>query len=246
MPPPNKACSGLAPTVARPIGSWLAFRSPVNIVRSAAQAANASRYVSGCPMSLRIVSIELDEANVLVESWHRHHDPVVGHRYSIGAYDTKKQKMVGAVIVGRPVSRMMNKRVRLEVTRLVTDGTKNACSFLYAAAARVGKELGYEKIHTYILDSETGVSLLAAGWYLEKEYAGGGHGWHNRPGRNEDQPETPKQRWAKVLNPPMPRKIVTKHNTACTRPPFGVGKLCEIPLQAPMFADDSPATFGGG
>jgi hypothetical protein len=197
-------------------------------------------------MSLRIVSIELDEANVLVKLWHRHHKAVRGHRYSIGAYDTKKKDMVGAVIVGRPVARMMNKRVRLEVTRLVTDGTKNACSFLYAAAARVGKELGYEKIHTYILDTETGISLLAAGWYLEEEIAGGGHGWHNRSGRRDDQPENKKQRWAKDLNPPISRKIVTKHNTACTRPPIGVGQLCENPLQASMFAEVPAAISGGG
>ena len=168
-------------------------------------------------MSLKIVSIELDEANVLVKLLHRHHEEALGHRFSIGAYDTKKQDLVGAVIVGRPVSRRFNWRVNLEVTRLVTDGTKNACSFLYAAAARVGKELGYEKIRTYILDSETGISLLAAGWYLEEAEAGGGHGWHTRSGRNNNQPENKKQRWAKDLNPPLSRKVVTKPNKAWSR-----------------------------
>jgi len=167
-------------------------------------------------MSLRRVPIELSEANLLVKEWHRHHEEVVGHRYSIGCYDTKKQELVGAAIVGRPVARAVNHRVVLEVTRLVTNGTKNACSFLYAAAARVGKELGYEKIQTYILDTETGVSLLAAGWYLEEEFAGGGHGWHSRSDRNESQPENIKQRWAKVLNPPVIGRVVRQANTACS------------------------------
>lgn len=189
-------------------------------------------------MSLRIVSIELYEANILVKLWHRHHKQVIGHKFSVGAYDTKKQELVGAVIVGRPVSRKFNWRKRLEVTRLVTDGTKNACSFLYAAAARIAKEMGYEKIHTYILDSETGVSLLAAGWYLEKEYAGGGHGWHNRPGRRSDQPEDKKQRWAKDLNPQVLRKTLTKPNKACS------GRL-HSSAQIDLFATDGESISKG-
>ena len=65
--------------------------------------------------------------------------------------------------LGIPVGAAMTERV-LEVTRLVTDGTANACSLLYAAAARVGKELGYERIQTFILATEPGTSLRAAGW----------------------------------------------------------------------------------
>jgi hypothetical protein len=96
--------------------------------------------------------------------------------------------------------------------RLVSDGTKNACSILYAASARVAKELGYEKIQTYILDTETGTSLLASGWECESKSAGGGHGWHSRSGRRDDQPENTKQRWVKVLRPPVSREIVAKAN----------------------------------
>ena len=36
----------------------------------------------------------------------------------------------------------------LEVTRLCTTGEKNACSMLYAAAARAAKAIGYRKIVT--------------------------------------------------------------------------------------------------
>lgn len=149
---------------------------------------------------LVIVPIELREANEMVAKYHRHHKPVVGHRFSIGAYDTEKQELVGAVIVGRPVARLVNHREVVEVTRLVTDGTKNACSFLYSAGARVAKELGYKKIQTYILDSETGTSLKASGWVAEDLFCGGGNGWQSREGRRTDQPASKKQRWAKYLN----------------------------------------------
>ena len=36
--------------------------------------------------------------------------------------------------------------------------------FLYAAAWRAAKNIGYKKLITYILDTETGTSLKAAGW----------------------------------------------------------------------------------
>ena len=88
----------------------------------------------------------------------------------------------------------------LEVTRLVTDGTKNACSFLYSAAARAGKELGYKKIQTFILASEPGISLIAAGWTLAGECDGGSWTRGSKPGRRQDQPQGPKHRYEKVLN----------------------------------------------
>lgn len=152
-------------------------------------------------MSLTIIPLELSEANYLVKMWHRHHKECQGHRFSIGVYDNKVNKIVGAAIVGRPVARLINYKNVLEVTRLVTDGTKNACSILYAAAARVGKEMGYHKIQTYILDSETGISLTASSWILEDDNVGGGAWNISRPDRRSDQPICKKQRWSKILNP---------------------------------------------
>lgn len=121
---------------------------------------------------LKIVPIELAEANELVSRWHRHHKPSQGHRFSVGCVNGQGE-FVGAAIVGRPVARKVNWRTTVEVVRLVTNGTKNACSMLYAAAAKIAREMGYYKIQTYILDVESGVSLLAAGWKCEAETAGG-------------------------------------------------------------------------
>src|SRR3989304_4009678 len=114
------------------------------------------RKVNNGETMLRIVPLELKEANALVKKWHRHHQPVIGHRFSIGAYDTNAARLVGAAIVGRPVARHINWRVVVEITRLVTDGTPNACSLLYAAGARIAREMGYQQIQTYILDTEPG------------------------------------------------------------------------------------------
>ena len=73
-------------------------------------------------------------------------------------------RLAGVAIVGRPVSRYLDDGKTLEVNRLCTDGTKNACSFLYAAAARAARAMGYQRIITYTLDTEGGASLRAAGW----------------------------------------------------------------------------------
>ena len=87
---------------------------------------------------------------------------MVGHKFSIGVSDG--EKVVGVAIVGRPVGRFLDDGWTLEVTRLCTDGTHNACSMLYAAAWRAARAMGYRRVVTYILESETGASLKAAGW----------------------------------------------------------------------------------
>ena len=101
---------------------------------------------------------------------------VVGHKFSIAASDG--EKIVGVAIVGRPVSRYLDNGLTLEVNRLCTDGTRNACSFLYSAAWRAARNLGYKKLITYILASETGSSLKAAGWKCVGEC--GGKRWNGR------------------------------------------------------------------
>lgn len=152
---------------------------------------------SAAKFDMRIVPLTLKQANELVSNWHRHHKPCVGHRFSLGV--KQDNDLIGAAICGRPVSRELDQYTILEVNRLVTNGAKNACSFLYSACARVAREMGFEKIQTYILASEPGTSLTAAGWKFETETSGGNwnHSW--RKGRREDQPMERKQRWAKKL-----------------------------------------------
>jgi len=119
---------------------------------------------------LELTSLELDEANYFVSLHHRHHQPVVGHKFSLGV-----------AIIGRPVARGLDDGATLEVTRLCTDGTRNACSFLYGAAARAAFALGYRRIGTYILKTESGVSLRASGWRLVAEVRGRSWSCESRP-----------------------------------------------------------------
>ena len=147
---------------------------------------------------VRVRPCELRDANAFIAEHHRHHKPVQGHRFSLSAWSG--ERLVGVCTVGRPVARLGgDPREVLEVTRLCTDGTPNACSALYAAAGRVGREMGYRRIQTYILASEPGTSLRAAGW-IDEGAAGGGQ-WHHTDGkpRRTDQPTELKARWAKEL-----------------------------------------------
>jgi len=134
--------------------------------------------------------LTLAEANEFVSQHHRHHKPVVGHKFSIGA--ANGERIVGVVIVGRPVARMRDDGMTLEVTRLATDGTKDACSFLYGAARRACFALGYKRIGTYILASEPGTSLVAAGWKLIGVAGGGSWNVPSRP-RVDKAPTCQKQ-----------------------------------------------------
>lgn len=134
--------------------------------------------------------IELKEANEFVAALHRHHKPIIGHKFSLGA--VLGEQLVGVAIVGRPVARMRDDGDTLEVTRLCTDGTKNACSFLYGAAARAAFALGYHRIGTYILASEPGTSLTASGWKLLGERGGGSWSRGSRP-RSDKAPLERKQ-----------------------------------------------------
>lgn len=122
-------------------------------------------------MGLILQPITLDEANQFVREHHRHHKPTVGHKFSIAANDG--EKVVGVAIVGRPMARLLDDGLTLEVNRVATDGTKNACSFLYGACRKACFALGYRKLITYTLPEEGGASLRAAGWKCLGEAGGG-------------------------------------------------------------------------
>ena len=132
-------------------------------------------------MSLRIIPVNLDDANAFVRRLHRHNKPVVGSKFTIGVAD---DELRGVAIVGRPVAPKLDDGKTAEITRVCTDGTRNACSMLYGACRRIAKAMGYERIFTYTLPQEGGASLRAAGFMLDKENAGGSAAmWHNRGGR---------------------------------------------------------------
>lgn len=146
---------------------------------------------------LEVRPIGLKTANRFVEANHRHHKKVAGCKFSICA--CKGDVIVGVAICGRPVSRHMDDGTVIEINRLCTDGTRNACSLLYGACCRIAKEMGYRKIITYILASENGASLKASNFTCEGE--AGGEIWTGERARDNGVPRELKTRWVRVLNP---------------------------------------------
>jgi len=144
---------------------------------------------------LQIVPVELSEANAFVTLHHRHHRPAVGHRFSLAA--ALGGEIVGVAIVGRPVARGNQDGWTVEVTRLASSGARNVCSFLYAACRRAAFALGYRRIITYILDTEPGTTLRAAGFRLIGVRGGGSWDCKSRP-RVDRHPLQAKLLWEAV------------------------------------------------
>lgn len=138
------------------------------------------------------VRITLKGANVLVTQWHRHHKPVVGAVFAVACRRADATAPCGCVIVGRPVARMRDDGQTAEITRLVTDGTPNACTFLQGRAVKAAFAMGFTRIGTYTLPSEGGGSMRAGGWKLIGE-AGGGK-W-TRPSRQREDTGPTERKW---------------------------------------------------
>lgn len=146
---------------------------------------------------MKIKPISYKDAAQYVDDNHRHHSRPVGHKFSLACYED--ERLCGVAMVGRPISRYLDDGETLEVNRLCTDGTKNACSMLYSAAWRACKALGYTRIITYILISEPGTSLKAAGWHCDG--LAGGEKWTGaRKKATQKWPVEMKIRWAKKID----------------------------------------------
>ena len=112
---------------------------------------------------MTLVPVTLDLANQFVQRVHRHHKPVVGHKFSVGIAN-ECGELVGVGIVGRPIARHFDNGDTLEVLRTATDGTPNANSMLYGALQRATFALGYRRLITYTRCDESGASLRASNW----------------------------------------------------------------------------------
>lgn len=161
-------------------------------------------------MSFVVRHIIQRKANAFIVENHRHHDRVQGSIFQLGLY--QNEELVGVAIVGRPSGRHVDKNGACELTRLcVKAGVKNGCSKLNGACSRVAREMGFSKIYTWILKSESGISLKASGWTLENDNCGGAK-WNSSKkikrtsitvdlfGEKKKYPTEKKQRWSKKLN----------------------------------------------
>lgn len=146
---------------------------------------------------MKIIPCTYRDAKNYIDMYHRHHNASIGCKFCIAVAD--ESGIHGVAMCGRPVSRYLDDGLTLEINRVCTDGSRNACSMLYGACCRIAKAMGYEKCITYTLVSENGASLKASN-FTNEGIAGGTH-WNGC--RNTQKPKSPhemKIRWVKMLN----------------------------------------------
>jgi hypothetical protein len=146
--------------------------------------------------ALKVRPMTLRAARAYVTEHHRHHRAPQGGLFAVGV--EAGGVLVGCAIVGKPVARMLNDDLTVEITRCCTDGTRNACSFLYRVCVRVAHAMGYRRVLTYTLASESGASLRGAGFEVTANSGGGS--W-SRPSRSriDKHPTQMKLRWEAPL-----------------------------------------------
>jgi hypothetical protein len=147
-------------------------------------------------MTYRIIPVRMSVANYFILKHHRHNKPVDhrAHRFSIGLL-SEEGELVGVAVAGQPIARKNDDGFTLEILRVcVLDGHPNANSMLYGRVKRIGLLMGYRRIITYTLESESGASLRAVNATGEKIRV---YPW-SRPARNRSEQAVsalPKLRW---------------------------------------------------
>ena len=141
---------------------------------------------------LSVRAIPLRDAGAFVNMHHRHHVLPVGHLWSMGCF--VDEVLVGVAIIGRPVARMLDNGVTVEIIRLAAAGVRNVPSKLLGAARREAQDRGYSRVITYTLACEGGSSLRAAGYVCDG--AAGGGSWSRKARQRTDRhPTERKTRW---------------------------------------------------
>jgi hypothetical protein len=144
---------------------------------------------------LHLVPVSQRVAHDCVTRWHRHNAAPRGDLFRVGAA-TEDGTLVAVGIAGRPVARNYDDGKTVEVTRVSSDGTRNATSMLYAALTRAAFALGYTRVITYTQANESGASLRAAGWrVLAKREATPGWDRASRPRDDAKYESTERTLW---------------------------------------------------
>ena len=156
-------------------------------------------------MSLSLAPITQKDAKAFVARLHRHNEAPLTSVFQVSV--RVGEETVGVAMVGLPKARMSCDGRTLEVNRTCTDGARNANSMLYGACARAAKALGWGRLITYTLPSESGASLKASGWTHEKDVDSKGT-WEAKRGKGAYQtdlfgerrmPLGPKRKWTREL-----------------------------------------------
>lgn len=159
--------------------------------------------------SLELCAVDQSVAKAFVRRHHEHraegrddHTPPVGWKFGRGVRNGRE--LVGVLMAGRPVARMIDHKKTFEVNRMCMrrDIPRalcwNAISMLSGYAFKKGRQLGFSTAITYTLASEDGASLRAAGWEVDGVSRGGS--WNTKTRARIDKgPTEPKVRWKKQL-----------------------------------------------
>ena len=138
-----------------------------------------------------VVPVSKTAARQFITEHHRHNEAPPPQLVSFAIGLELDGVLIAVATAGAPVARHQNDGRTLEVNRVcvIADAPKNANSALYGAIGRAAKALGYRRLLTYTLQSESGVSLAAAG------FAG--------------PADVPKDNWYRPNNPAHVREDVT-------------------------------------
>jgi len=156
---------------------------------------------------LELYPIELRNARRFIADNHSHAGEPRAWRFGVGVL--AGGELVGVGIAARPKAGGLDSGRALEITRVATIGTPNACSRIYAALCRAGGALGYVEAWTYTLEGECASCPRAAGFVEDPPPKAEPRSW-NRPHRvrvelnlfgETTTPLGPKRRWRRELRP---------------------------------------------
>lgn len=143
---------------------------------------------------MRVRPITRNAATAWLREHHRHlQREVAGWLFGVEILNDSGER-VGVACASRPRARALQDGLTVEIVRVCTDGTPNACSFAYGALRRAAVTLGYERVITYTRTDEPGSSVRAAG-FVDDGVSEGGEWSRPSRGRRAAEDPTPKRRW---------------------------------------------------
>jgi len=156
------------------------------------------------PGYLELAPVTRRVARQWIATHHAHSRPPDGWRFGVSVL--VDGEIVGVGCAGQPKARPLDDGRTIEITRVCTIGTPNACSRIYAALCGAAKRLGYRTAYTYTLEDECASCPRAAGFVLDGCTPGRSWSVPSRPRVEVDlfgearTPLGPKHRWKRVLN----------------------------------------------
>ncbi len=149
--------------------------------------------------------IPVRPAQKLVATMHRHLPRIEGGLFGCSAW--VDGELVGVAVASEPKAPADRQKRIVEITRVATDGHRNACSRLYAALCRAAASVGYLRAKTFTRLDEPGTSLRAAGFTddgLTREQS-----W-DRPSRKRDGQLSQVRRWVRELQEPRAARRIAR------------------------------------